>query len=177
MYDAAKHMEHFLENTGSEYGANVSAMVLQSRNAKSHFYQELNDAMAFAEQQSVSGTFHIVSEQYTPGSVPKSDNWNWYFAIHGYNAYGAGRVTRLPNCTYRMGFSFYIDDMYNWDAQKAVLIPGLGKVADRTLGQLHLAGLAREFHVIGSHSLFVNWKKGDRFDVTTGKVAVSKPDR
>ncbi|MBA7674396.1 hypothetical protein ES703_82610 [subsurface metagenome] len=48
--DAARHMRHYLGNTGEELEVRVSKMVKQSTFAKKHFYDEINDAMAFVEE-------------------------------------------------------------------------------------------------------------------------------
>ncbi len=83
MPDAARHMEHFLGNTGAELTIDAPGMVQESSRAKNHYYDELNAAMAFAESVEGNRFFNIISTHYTAGDIEPS-NWNWYYAVNGY---------------------------------------------------------------------------------------------
>ena len=48
--DAARHLRHFLFNSGSTLEIDVCGMIEESPDARAHFYNELNQAMAFAER-------------------------------------------------------------------------------------------------------------------------------
>ena len=175
MHDASHHMKRYLDNLGAadaEYVIDARGMFTESPEAKKHFYRELNEAMGFVDTQGKKAPFDIVAAKYTGGSNLKKETWNWYYAVGGYSAYGAARAYPLKDCRYRMDFTFHFDDKYNWDAGKGVNILW-APVADTTLGQLQLAGLAREFHMEGRYTMTVTWKKGDQFNVSTGKLQSS----
>ncbi len=166
MDDAAAHMRHYLGNTGQKYRVDVCGMVSESPSAKKHLYQEMNHAMTFAESVLDKPFFWIVGT-WTRGSNPMSENWNWYYAVHGYSACGRAAVTKHKGsgCRYKMAFYFMFSDKYNWDKNKAVTIAG-ETVKDVTLGALHEAGIAQEFEMYGFCKKAVEWCAGERFDGT-----------
>ena len=81
----------------------------------------------------------------------------------GYSAHGSAVIRRLPNCRYRMWFTFVFDDMYNWDVGKGIQLFGVLSVPDYDLGRLHLVGLAHEYHMTGQCRIMVEWCPGERF--------------
>jgi len=158
--DAAKHMKHYLGNSGDTLPVRVSKMVKESKDAKGHFYGELNDAMAFVEANVCTREVPIVGT-WTGGST--SDSKNWFFAVGGYSAVGSGSASHLGACKYRLDFTFHFDDKYNWDTGKGVSIFGIW-VPDVSLGQLHRVGIAQEFDMVGETSKTVTWENGQHFD-------------
>jgi len=164
--DAARHMRHYLGNTGKALEVRVGKMVNQSQKAKRHFYKELNDAMAFVEENVECGKTEPIVGTWTGGGT--DDSRNWFYAVGGYSACGSGTVTNLGNrgtgkCKYKLEFTFHFDDRYNWDTGKGVNILGI-RISDESLGRLHRVGIAKEFDMTGSTSKTVTWEKGQRFD-------------
>ena len=137
--------------------------------AKRLFYQELNRAMAFVESKGAGRNrgMHIVSQTWDSGhTVP---NTNWFYAVGRFRAYGDGPAEILPNCKYKLRFTYRFDDPYDWHAGLNVTIMGV-TITDDLMRHLHLTGLAKEFHMVGRYTKSVTWKKEQRFDVNTGAL-------
>lgn len=174
--DASKHMQHYLGNTGAELVIRLKEMVENSSEARKHFYNEANDAMAFAELQSIGqgpGISYGIVGSWTSGYNGK-DNQNWLFAVGGYSGAGKGDVKFLGSSCYEMTFTFNFYDRYNWDYGKYVKIAGK-VVDDAELGRLHLVGLAKEFDMTGMHSISIKWVAGQRFDEAGKLSEVKRP--
>ena len=75
-----------------------------------------------------------------------------------------------------MAFKFHFRDRYNWDTGKGVKV-GIISISDESLGRLHRVGIAQEFDMVGEVTKTVAWKKGERFDVNTGKLKEPPPER
>jgi len=168
--DAARHMMHYLENSGTTLEVNLKWMIMNSEGARQHYHSELNDAMAWVEQFTVLNnfkTFRIVGT-WTSGQNDPNDSENWFYAVGGYSGVGSASVKVLLNCDYEMQFTFNFSDRYNWDIGKSATILGQ-TVRDQELGRLHKVGFAQEFDMIGSDTVTVIWQKGQRFD-TKGQL-------
>ena len=170
--DAARHMKHYLGNSGTTLTVRISKMVKESKNAQGHFYGELNDAMAFIEANVCTRGVPIVGT-WTGGST--SDSKNWFFAVGGYSAAGSGSASHLGACKYKLAFTFHFDDRYNWDTGKGVSIFGIW-VPDVSLGRLHRVGIAQEFDMVGETFKTIAWEKGQRFD-QSGNLTPSPKSR
>jgi len=78
----------------------------------------------------------------------------------GYASWGRGTVTIADSGngkkTYTLEYEYIVDDMYNWDGNKSVKPLGI-EITDKDLAALHLAGVAKEYRLIGSHKATVVW--------------------
>jgi hypothetical protein len=109
--------------------------------------------------------YDFTSGKASSGRVPKDESEDWFYAMHGYRAWGKGFVT--ITCSkgadgnfyneYSMYFKYKVYDRYNWDKFKGVTIMGM-PVEDNELGELHKAGLAQEYDLKGSRLEHVTWK-------------------
>jgi hypothetical protein len=154
-------------------------MVEEWRDAKEHFYEELNDAMDFVEANVECGKRMSIVGTWTDKFNRKDVSRNWYYAVGGYWACGCGKAKIVCTSTgerkYKVEFEFHFDDRYNWDTGKGVNIVGI-HVSDASLGRLHKVGIAHEFDMTGKATKTVTWEKGQRFDVRTGTLRGSGGD-
>ena len=157
--DATKHMAHYLGNGGANYTIDLADMVNDVRSAKLLYDAELAMAKQYVMTLPV-GVANITSARATGGYNTKSENWNWFFAVGGYSAWGKGVATVARDSKgkqgYRMAFEYKFYDRYNWDKGKSVEIFGI-KITDKFMAEFHRQGLAKEFDMFGSMKETVEW--------------------
>lgn len=160
--NAARHMRHYLNNSGSALSVNVDSMLrdlpgLQARLQQEIelFKQKANTRIAGGEQ---SFTINGDRKGYYATRAESSD---WYFAIGGFTYWCTADVTVYQEgdkTMVNMHLTMHIFDRYNWDQGKSVNIAGI-TVTDESLGRLHQVGLAQEYEVIGRSSPHViSWE-------------------
>jgi hypothetical protein len=82
---------------------------------------------------------------------------NWYYATGGFAYNLTGQVTVYPPETpggewrYVQDVTVNVRDRYNWDGSKSTQI-GPFTVTDAQLQELHRAGLAQEYNMLGESS-------------------------
>jgi len=160
-FDAAKHMYHYLGNSGKDCWIDLEGMVRHVPSARERYEREVAQAMDFVERLS-TGNHSIRSRVGEFAYNLQSENRNWYFAIGGYTSWGQGvaAVRDTPGGRdYELEFEYKLFDRYNWDAGKFVTIAGV-KVTDAFMGEFHRQGLAREFNCYGAFKRRFSWKKG-----------------
>lgn len=159
--NAAKHVLHYLGNTGKDLRIDLEGMINEVSSAKKLYYLEVDQAKAFVETLPV-GTYDITSTKVQGGYNTKSESTNWFFAVGGYSVWGKGKATIQNNSTgreYSLEFEYKFYDRYNWDTGKKVDIFGI-EVTDYFMGEFHRQGLAREYNEIGSINRHFIWKHG-----------------
>jgi hypothetical protein len=160
--DAARHMAHYLRNTGKDLTINLEGMVKDVPSAQVRYRDEVAEVQSFVETVP-PGTNPIRSKMVEQKCNKKSENANWYFAIGGYSTWGRGTATVAgdpSNRTYSDDFEYKFYDRYNWDAGKSVTFHSI-TVTDKFMGEFHRQGLAQEFECFGSFKRKFSWKKGD----------------
>jgi nucleoid-associated protein YgaU len=158
--DAAKHLYHYFQNTGSNYTIDFQGMISEVPKARRAVDQEIAKAQAFAE------TLPPGAHQLTSGStfgfyIHKSDSANWFFANGGVQIWGKGRVNVTQTATtlnYAMTLEIWLWDRYNWDGKKSTTI-GPITVTDAEMAEFHRMGLAREFDCYGKVTESRSWSK------------------
>ena len=159
--DAAKHMKHYLDNSGKPYTIDLEGMVSEVSSARKRYEDEVDEAREFVEMLGV-GTWDIRSKHPEYGYDRKDENRNWYFAIGGYGSWGVGRAVVSGSgagAALDLEFEYHFYDRYNWDKGKAVSFGGI-TVTDKFMGEFHRQGLAQEFDCFGSFKRHFSWKKG-----------------
>ncbi|WP_233188340.1 hypothetical protein [Actinomyces qiguomingii] len=79
-------------------------------------------------------------------------------ATGGYHYCTDGTVTVYPptdsnaEWTYSYDYRVHVADRYNWDGNKSTTINGI-TVTDKELQELHRAGLAKEYDLVGESSI------------------------
>lgn len=167
--DAARHMAHYLGNSGTDMELPVDKMMSEVPGFREHIKNEVSDyqdgwrELALAEfrrngGQPVSIPVETINRDF---SFTKGENLNWFFAVGSTRSNVTGVVTVVPdaNGEPRVGLDYQANawDRYNWDEDKAVTIdfPGLTglSVPDGEMARLHTTGIAREFDMAGSSSV------------------------
>lgn len=156
--DAARHMRHYLDNTGAELTVSVDRMLLELPGLARRYELERQRAREEASRRVGAGerSFRLVGTKRGYYAT-KGESRNWYFAMGGLKYWYEAKGTVLPapsadrQASLVLHVSLHVCDRYNWDGGKSVDI-GPIHVTDESLGRLHKVGLAREFHVKGSSS-------------------------
>ena len=159
--DAAKHMFHYLGNSGKDYTIDLEGMVREVPSARARYEDEVAQARELVEMLPV-GRHVIHSTKAENGYNRQSESRNWFFAIGGYTKWGQGVATvkGAPGALeYELEFEYKFYDRYNWDAGKSVTFAGI-TVTDVFMGEFHRQGLAKEFDCYGSFKRSLAWKKG-----------------
>ena len=159
--DAAKHMAHYLGNSGKDYAIDLEGMVREVRSARDSYEDEVAQVRELLERLPV-GEHVIHSRRAENGYNLPSESRNWYFATGGYTRWGDGVaiVKDGPGGPeYELDFEYRFYDRYNWDAGKSVTFAGI-TVTDVFMGEFHRQGLAKEFDCHGSIKRRFTWKKG-----------------
>jgi len=154
--DAARHMRHYLDDSGEPLDVNVSEMLQEipgfADKTQTIFHESLIEDINRRIKQDYNG--QPLTFQASTGWVGYyAETGNWFFASGGYSfAYGA-EVTVTPdtngNAQVDINYQLHVYDRYNWDAGKSVRIVGL-PVPDTFLGRLHQVGIAKEYDLRGS---------------------------
>jgi hypothetical protein len=160
--DAAKHLAHYLFNSGLPYVIDLEGMVAEVSDAKETYEAEVGQMQAFVQQLAV-GTHSVTSRQLDQGYNYQETNRNWFAAIGGYSVWGRGTslVKEVGGVrSYEVDFTYRFYDRYNWDKGKSVKFGGV-TITDKFMGEFHRQGLAREFDCFGSFKRRFSWKQGD----------------
>jgi len=159
--NALAHLHHYLGNSGNDYQIDLKDMLREVPRAQSLRQVERDLAKAFVETLG-EGSHNITSGSVSPGFNLKNQNWDWFYAVGGYKAWGKGKAT--VKCVsggiyeYSLDFEYKVADRYNWDVGKSVPIFGV-TVTDKFMGKFHRQGLAKEFNMYGSVKETLTWSK------------------
>ena len=88
----------------------------------------------------------------------KQEDPNWFYVTGGYNYATDGTITvypptdENPEWTYKYDYRVHTADRYNWDGDKSTHIFGK-EITDKQLQELHRAGLAQEYDLVGESSV------------------------
>jgi RHS repeat-associated protein len=166
--DAARHLSHFLGNTGGELRMDYWSMLIDSKEARGHFIEDMNNALEKAERlyDGYQGrSIDIVQKGHNyRHQVTTPDNWN--NAVSKYHTWGQGKgleqYSFLGRCCYRMMYTSHFRDNYEWpdDAQPE-------------LWELNHYGFGQQFKLRGDIARKVCWKKGVRFEKSDGDLLLS----
>jgi peptidoglycan hydrolase-like protein with peptidoglycan-binding domain len=159
--DAAKHMVHYLGNSGRDLEIDLEGMVAAVPSAMKRFQNEVTQAQQFVELLPV-GTHSIRSKAAESAYCFKQESENWYFAVGGYATWGTGQATVKTGAAgreYQLAFEYGFFDRYNWDTGKKVKIFNI-TVTDYFMGEFHRQGLAREYDMRGSFKRAFSWRHG-----------------
>ena len=153
--NAARHMRHYLNNTGATLNVSGDAMLRDLPGLEERFQQEISLARDEANTRIEGGEteFSLTGERKNY-YAHKGESQDWFFAIGGFTYWYTADVTAVvdgENVEVNMDITLHVFDRYNWDAGKSVSIAGV-TVTDESLGRLHTVGLAQEYEVNGESS-------------------------
>ena len=154
--DAARHLLHFLSNTGKTLNIRFKEMNRESVEAKINLNNQIKLAIRNAERFSEKNKCFIMTTKEE--SHAQNGLGNWLFAVNLYSTWATGNVVRRGNEIY-MQWDFYFRDIYDWDPEST---QGVMFLRDCDLAFLHECGLAKQYEMTGHQTLFIKWKKGQQ---------------
>ena len=155
--DASRNLLHFLNNSGKPLDMNTNGMLEDLPSLRNNVNSDLNRMTTEAvENAKDSGYTGPVTYPFVTGwqneYATKSENANWYYATAGYQHATAGTITVHPDGSYTYKYQVHTADRYNWDGDKKTGI-GPFTVTDKQLQELHRAGIAQEYDLVGESSV------------------------
>ncbi|GAB2734008.1 hypothetical protein [Amycolatopsis magusensis] len=158
---AAKHLRHYLANSGDDLKMSPDELmrdVPQFRQAvDATTAKELKTIVAQAQANGTYGRPVSFTTKWKGFYVTEQMSKNWYFATAGLNYSVTGVATVQPPKHPGLPPRVEVDhrtqvfDRYNWDVKegKAIEIGGV-EIKDDVQAQLHRAGMAKEYNLVGS---------------------------
>ncbi|WP_228390018.1 hypothetical protein [Streptomyces smaragdinus] len=162
--DAARHMVHYLENSGDPLDLPVDKMMHDDPGFRTHIDQALSQESSRWREEALkeyrkSGGRPVaipVESRNQTYYFPKESEPNWYYAVGstGSNITGVVTVTPAADGQPQVSLDYQVNawDRYNWDSGKSVDIGPL-HIPDEETGRLHRTGMAQEFDVSGNSSV------------------------
>ncbi len=186
---AARHMRHYLANTGEPLTVDVGEMLRDLSWLLGFIDQSVDYAKTLAELRTLQlgefkdvQAFSLAGEKQALYCETKSSR-DWFYAVGGFTQWWTADVvvTRSRDTlrpTIEMSFVWHMQDRYNWDKGKAVPILGIFLVTDEELGRLHRVGLAKEYDIVGqSKPKLITWKSTPGIEPSPSNGIVPKaPD-
>jgi len=160
---AATQMQRYLANSGEmlyvdplqmlsalpEWRAQVESQVLKMLQQASH---------ASKDASTVISGVNVIQSEWLPARATRQENPDWYFALGSFSyklvltlETESPVVADQANVVH-VGLTVYVYDRYDWDDGRGTSIAGL-YFANELIGQLHRAGLARDYDVKGTATL------------------------
>lgn len=155
---SAKHMLHYLSNTGEPLDIDVDALMGDlpdmNRNVEAQMAENAPnwEAQALAEYERTGKPVKYVQQTGWQGWTAEKDP-DWYHAVGSFHYNTVAQVEVVPGpdgepkTTIR--YQTHVYDRYNWDANKATPVPAMGNVSDAQMARLHQSGQAKEYDMGG----------------------------
>lgn len=155
--NAAEHMSHYLENSGTEFQNNVDTMMKDLINFRTAVHALAQDSAkaaytgASASGPDSSQTFQTpwVQYGYDAGNF---DNKDWFFADGAFSYSLSGEVSISKAGKISLAYVVHVFDRYNWDKGKSTTI-GRITITDEQIGHLNMVGWARDYIVRGTSTV------------------------
>ncbi len=164
--EAAEHLKHYFENSGTSLVIDAEKLIKDSKFARQHFQKLYLAAKGFLYTLP-EGEHNFVSR--LADTIEVKDSGSWYLALgiyHGFVNVNA-RISKQSNGTknYAWVFSYQVRDIYDWDSGPINPLFPLGKtvglkveLSNHFLGEFHRQGLAQEYKVSGVIRRFERWE-------------------
>lgn len=158
--DASANLQHYLGNTGDPQSMNVDKMLADQPDLSNKTSNKVTTmAEKAVDKAQESGATGPVTYPFTTAwDSTYATTQNWFYATGGYNYATDGTVTVYPpsddnpEWTYKYDYRVHTADRYNWDGDKSTMIFNQ-KITDKQLQELHQAGLAQEYDLVGESSV------------------------
>ena len=160
--DAAENLQHYLGNTGDPQSMDVDKMLEDlpdlSDDTNADVTRMAEKAVEKSQETGATGpvTYPFTTE-WSQEYTDQSTQPNWFYATGNYKAATDGTITvypptdENPEWTYKYDYRVHTADRYNWDGTKSTKIVGV-PITDKQLQELHRAGLAQEYDLVGESS-------------------------
>jgi len=89
---------------------NMAVLIAEDSNAKNHFKSELNDALAFVEEQMPWGQDIVTIQDYEARAVSP----DWVYALNGYRTWSSATDIGCETDQYFMKWTIHLRDVYDW---------------------------------------------------------------
>ncbi|WP_406198817.1 hypothetical protein OH807_15360 [Kitasatospora sp. NBC_01560] len=165
--DAARHMQHYLDGSGTPVGVDVDRMLREDARFRSHvqgllttndaaWRQTALDAYRKAGGSPVAVPVETARTQENDYTFDQDAQPNWFTAIGSQACVVSGLVTVKPGSNgepvVSMQYQVNVWDRYNWDPGKSTDIAGTN-ITDSDMAKLHQTGMAREFDIKGNSTV------------------------
>ena len=160
--DAAENLHHYLGNTGDPQSMDVDKMLEDlsdlSDDTNADVTRMAEKAVEKSQETGATGpvTYPFTTE-WSQEYTDQSTQPNWFYATGNYKAATDGTITvypptdENPEWTYKYDYRVHTADRYHWDGTKSTKIVGV-PITDKQLQELHQAGLAQEYDLVGESS-------------------------
>jgi surface antigen len=164
--NANRNLLHYLDNSGTDLSIDVDKLRADVKKFQDLIDQKINsvkqdilsrktDLIGKSVEFQINSDWNFDSKYY----ADKSDSQDWFYAMGGfyYRYVSVITSTSRNNSTVEVvaRTKFHIFDRYNWDGEKSTQI-GPITIKDSEMAELHKAGIAKEFNIIGSSSEIVS---------------------
>lgn len=150
--NAAKYLDHYLDNNGKTLKVNPAAII----NA-SPWVRKVVQSDAIAEGQKafrkIKGKTGYKTFTYDWGVTGAETHSDWFYAIGDFSYSISGIVTKTGKNQGKLEYVVDVYDIYNWNKGTWLKIGGK-KIGVDKLGRLHATGLARDYKVRGRSGRF-----------------------
>ncbi|MPZ96822.1 MAG: hypothetical protein GEU96_18420 [Propionibacteriales bacterium] len=149
--NAARHLQHFLDNTGDDLTVDVESILGDIARFRSDVLKQVEDtALPWVERgidKRLYGDHLTFKTGWKTFRVWTKQNPDWYYAIGGFKFSVTGYVVVSSGSppTAVAHYKVHVFDRYNWDTREKS-----ARSTDMVMGSLHEAGLAREYDIVGS---------------------------
>ena len=161
--DASANLQHYLGNTGDPQSMDVDKMLEDlpdlSDDANADVTRMAEKAVEKSQETGATGPMtYPFTTAWDDEYATKQEDPNWFYATGGYKAATDGTITvypptdENPEWTYKYDYRVHTADRYNWDGTKSTKIVGV-PITDKQLQELHRAGLAQEYDLVGESSV------------------------
>lgn len=153
--NAARHMNHYLGNSGDDLTVDPARIARDVPEFSQSVQQQLDAQVNAAIEQAVADGCYGEPIAFDSGwqgfYINKDMNADWFYAMGGIQHSVTGTVVVQPGDppTAEVSYQAHVFDRYNWDGGKKTPI-GPVTITDKQMGELHTAGLAQEYDIVGS---------------------------
>ncbi|MFM9368440.1 hypothetical protein [Streptomyces sp. Da 82-17] len=155
---SAKHMLHYLSNTGEPLDIDVDSMMDDlpdmNRNVEAQLKENTPawEAQALAEYERTGKPVKMVQQTGWQGWTATKDP-DWFHAVGSFHYNTVAQVEVVPGPDGEpkttIKYQTHVYDRYNWDAGKTTPVPAMGNVSDAEMARLHQSGQAKEYDMGG----------------------------
>ncbi|MCL2521887.1 MAG: hypothetical protein FWE36_03400 [Erysipelotrichales bacterium] len=161
---AADLLLHFLGNSGNAKINFPVKKMIQNSNSNSEqvksFVNHINSVLEAAEvlaMENKTRTMYLKKEATV--QLSRNDGDNWYLALGNYRIAIKAEIIKTGNY-YSAEIIYELRDYYDWHLSSEISVFA---IASQGLFELHMQGLARNFHNSGQASLTASWNSGQRY--------------
>lgn len=153
--NAARHLNHYLDNSGDDLTVDPARIARDVPQFGQSVEQQLDAQVNAAIEQAVADGCYGEPIAFDSGwqgfYIDKDMNADWFYAMGGIQHSVTGTVVVQPGDppTAEVSYQVHVFDRYNWDGGKTTTI-GPVTITDQQMGELHTAGLAQEYDIVGS---------------------------